>query len=241
MTSGTEHRPAAGSETLSGRWAVFLVLLPFVLFPFLGGFFGTIAVRVYGIDPRDVGSVLPDWLPLLIAVHHLVLLGLLGWALRRGGSGFARLGWSAGNRSVVREIALGLALGLLVYVFHELVLEPLHDLVTRRSVEFSVGLRPAASVWWSFVAVAVALPFIEESVYRAFWWRAMRCRLGPVLTVLLGSLAFGLSHWYGGVWTVFSSAALGVLFFLIFLARDRTLVAVTLAHMTHNLVALLIA
>ncbi|MQA04784.1 MAG: CPBP family intramembrane metalloprotease [Streptosporangiales bacterium] len=44
------------------------------------------------------------------------------------------------------------------------------------------------------VVIALVGPLVEELHFRGMWWRALRSRMGPVLTLVLTSLLFGVIH-----------------------------------------------
>jgi len=196
-----------------------------------------------GVGPADpdAEAVVRRALPGIIAVNHLALLGLLIHFLRRRGASLADAGWRlAGGRGTRgREVGVGLACGLGLYLFKELGVDPVRQLLDGVRPTFTSLFRfRIASLDPGMALVATTLVFVEETIYRGYALPFFRARWGVVPAVLLTSGAFGLLHWGNGAAAVAITSVYGVLLAAVFLWR-RNLVAGTAAHALYNLLVLL--
>ncbi|MFW6084672.1 MAG: hypothetical protein ACODAA_05610, partial [Gemmatimonadota bacterium] len=76
--------------------------------------FGYVAAR--GLSPADPATeaVVRNAIPVIIAVNHLALFGLLVWLLGRSGETLRDIGWSLARpgRTLAGELVVGLLCGL---------------------------------------------------------------------------------------------------------------------------------
>ncbi|CAN5851774.1 hypothetical protein BH24DEI2_BH24DEI2_04380 [soil metagenome] len=86
-----------------------------------------------------------------------------------------------------------------------------------------------------FVANVLLAPLVEEVWYRGALYSSLE-PLGPVPSVILTCLAFGLFHWPGGVWYMLATGGIvgGALMWL--RIEQAGLLAPYLAHLTLNTV-----
>lgn len=200
-------------------------------------------VGLTGTDPADPGAeaAVREALPFIIAINHLILFALLVGILRRRGADLRDVGWTTTSptNTVVREIFVGVAAAVGLYLFKELAIDSTEALLFGRSPTFnSLFAFDAASLDIPLAIAGTTLVFIEESIYRGFALPFIRAKTGTVLAVVITSAAFGLLHWGNGIEAISSTASIGILLAGVFLWR-RSLIAVTVAHMLYNLAILL--
>lgn len=196
-----------------------------------------------GVTPTDpeAEAAVRGALPGILAVNHLALFGLLVFLLRRRGGALADIGWSVRglDSTVVREVGVGLVCGLGLYLFKELAVDPVRQLVDRQTPTFtSLFVFRPGSLELGMAVAATTLVFVEESIYRGYALPFFEDRWGTVAAVIVTSAAFGLLHWGNGLEAVVITPFLGALLAGIFVWR-RNLVAGTVAHALYNLAVLL--
>lgn len=223
----------------SGKTVWTMLLLP----PVLLGALVVAYAAARGMSPADPGTeaAVRSAIPGILAVNHLLLFGLLVALLRRRGAGLADIGWSVGGGgcTVSREMAVGLACGLGLYLFKELAIDPVRQLVAGQTPTFTslFRFRPGQlDVGWALAGTT--LVFVEESIYRGFAIPFFEARRGTAWAVLVTSAVFGLLHWGNGLEAMLTTPFLGALLAGVFVWR-RNLVAGTVAHALYNLCVLL--
>lgn len=196
-----------------------------------------------GTSPADPGAeaTVRSALGPIIIVNHLGLFALLWLLLRRDGEELADIGWSvrAVDSTLVREVAIGLACGLVLYLFKELAVDSVRALAAGNTLTFRslFRFRPGA-LEFGLTLAATTVVFVEESIYRGYALPFFEKRWGTLAAVLVTAAAFGPLHWGNGVVGMLNATAYGVLLAGIFLWR-RNLVAGTVAHALYNLCVLL--
>lgn len=216
------------------RRALAVLALPAVLLTVLiVGYVGSQGGAVQESSLRAV-------LPYLIAANHTVVFGVLLWLLRREGRTLADIGWRVGrDRSLGRELALGVALALAFYLVKELGFDSIRALVA--------GNRPTFTSLFRFgwdpselplLVVATTFIAVEESVYRGYGLRPLVDRWGTAAGLLVMGVLFGLLHWGNGGLAILFTGTIGVAMGGVYLWRG-TLVAVVVAHALYNALVLL--
>lgn len=196
-----------------------------------------------GVSPTDpeAEAAVRAALPGIIAVNHLALFGLLVLLLGRGGGALADVGWSVRGvgSTVAREVGVGLVCGLGLYLFKELAIDPVRQLLAGDRPTFTslFAFRPG-SLDAGMAVAATALVFVEESIYRGYALPFLEDRWGTLRAVLVTSVAFGFLHWGNGPEAIVVTAFVGALLAGIFVWR-RNLVTGTVAHGLYNLAVLL--
>jgi membrane protease YdiL (CAAX protease family) len=134
---------------------------------------------------------------------------------------------------------VGLVCGLGLYLFKELAVDPVRQLVTGDRPTFTslFAFRPG-SLELGMAVAATTLVFVEESIYRGYALPFFEDRWGTLAAVIVTSAAFGLLHWGNGLEAIVITPFLGALLAGIFVWR-RNLVAGTVAHALYNLAVLL--
>lgn len=230
MNAATTRRPAH-------VWL--MLLLPPVSLGVL--IFAYVAVR--GLSPADpdTEAAIRGALPVILAINHLGLFGLLVWLLRRDDERLSDIGWSLARpgRKLASELIVGLLCGLGLYLLKELAADPLRQLVAGQAPTFTslFNFRPA-QLDVALAAAATGLVFVEESIYRGYALPFLAEQRGTLVAVLVTSLAFGPLHWGNGLGAILFASVWGALLAGIFLWR-RNLVAGTAAHALYNLMVLL--
>jgi len=196
-----------------------------------------------GLSPADPAAeaVVRGALPVLIAVNHLSLFGLLAWLLHRNDETLRDIGWSLARpgRRFASELVVGLACGLGLYLLKEVAADPIRQLLAGQNPTFTTlfDFRPSR-LDVPLAAAATLLVFVEESIYRGYALPFLKERRGTVAAVAASSLAFGLLHFGNGLGAMALASVWGVLLCGIFLWR-RNLVAGTIAHALYNFLVLL--
>ncbi|MGD2069885.1 MAG: hypothetical protein PVI57_14535, partial [Gemmatimonadota bacterium] len=134
---------APGGRRPGSVWL--MLLLPPVSLAVL--IFGYVAVRGLSPTDADTETAIRSALPVILAVNHLGLFGLLLWLLHRSGETLREIGWSLARpqRRLATEVALGLLCGLVLYLSKELAADPVRQLAAGQTPTFSTlfNFRPA--------------------------------------------------------------------------------------------------
>jgi membrane protease YdiL (CAAX protease family) len=198
-------------------------------------------LTVGGNVPPD-GALSLSYVVRLSLLDAALVLGLIWVFLRlRGEDPIAIF---VGRRPLGREANLGLLLVpaalVLVAATSAIVLKLapwLHN-VAQNPLEAMIN-SPAAAA--TFALVAVVAGGIREEVQRAFVLRRFETHLGgPVLGLVVFSIAFGLGHLVQGRDAALITGLLGAFWGVIYLKR-RSIVAPVICHSGFNLVEVLIA
>lgn len=203
-------------------------IVPFLLF-LLYKFSG-------GENPRGFfQDVFPGWLGINVGLTHMITLMVLIVFLRKSALTFADIGWKIWkHQSLIKEIFLGILIGLGTYVFKELVLDPIEQVITGRPVEFVIGYDLKSNINWGLLAVGVTFPFVEELTYRGFLWKAFYDKYGKAVSLIIIITIFGLLHISHSGFDFFSAGIKWSIWFGVYFWR-RNLIVTTAAHSTSNL------
>lgn len=231
VSGGSEGKQESPPGTLR---AVAMLALPAVVLTVL--IFAYVIMHGGAVDETELRGVLP----LLIAVSHATVLGALLWTLHRERRRLADIGWRLSlGQSLWREVLIGLALALALYLMKELVFDSVRAMLA--------GNRPTFTSLFRFrwnadevplLAVATTFILVEESVYRGYGLAPLVERLGSVGGLLVMSVFFGLLHWGNGGLAVVFTGIIGLIYGALFLWR-RTLPAVIVAHAAYNAIVIL--
>lgn len=181
------------------------------------------------------------WLrPVELSVTLLALAAVMPDLLRRDGLLEGDLGYRPWT---LREVALGLAAGGVLFVFREPVHELIRMLVPGAAVNVNANqaMRGVARDGWTFANQAVVfmqVGLLEELFDRGFMIGAMRAAYGRGALrtagyLILSSAVFALTHGLGHPLYYAEYALTGALFGLFFIV-SRSLNVVMVAHFTLN-------
>jgi len=195
-----------------------------------------------GLDPRtDSGQLSPPFAFALLLIDSVVLTTLMV-ILTRAHRESPRALW-LGDRSIVREFGLGLALVPLVFLIVGLLMTGLMRLVpglhnvTENPIEQLATGGPHQAAMLGVIAVVAG--GVREELQRAFLLRRFEQHLGgPFVGVIVLSIAFGLGHYPQGWDAVVATGVLGAIWAIVYLRR-RSSVAPIVSHAGFNLLEVL--
>ena len=190
-----------------------------------------------GLDPRtDSGQLSPPFAFALLLIDSVVLTTLMV-ILTRAHRESPRALW-LGDRSIVREFGLGLALVPLVFLIVGLLMTGLMRLlpglhnVTENPIEQLATGGPHQAAMLGVIAVLAG--GVREELQRAFLLRRFEQHLGgPFVGVIVLSIAFGLGHYPQGWDAVIATGVLGAIWAIVYLRR-RSSVAPIVSHAGFN-------
>jgi membrane protease YdiL (CAAX protease family) len=190
-----------------------------------------------GLNPRtDSGLLSPPFAFALLLLDSVALIAMMV-ALTRAHRESLRGLW-LGTRPVLREIGFGLTLVPLVFLIVGLLMTALLRLlpglhnVTENPIEqlAAGGAHQAAMLG----LIAVLAGGVREELQRAFLLRRFEQHLGgPIVGVIVLSVAFGLGHYPQGWDAVVATGVLGAIWAIIYLWR-RSSVAPIVSHAGFN-------
>ena len=126
-----------------------------------------------------------------------LLVGFVLLARRLGLSDRASLGYGAPRREFMRELALGLALGVTTMLAVVGIMAGLGLLEWRNDAP--VGAGPFASVVAGRLMSGLAVALIEETFIRGAMFTAIQRESGTRMAVVLTSILYSASHFFGKV------------------------------------------
>ena len=137
-----------------------------------------------------------------------------------------------------KTILLALACSVVIYLFTTLLLEPLLQRWTHKPLDYSAFSKAQAD-WRQLVLLLLVSWFLaavlEETIFRGFliteissWFNDNLT--GVILSILIGSVIFGLAHTYQGKSGVYSTGIVGALLAVIFVVGGFNLWLVIITH-----------
>ena len=194
-------------------------------------------LAAFGLDPRtDSGQLSPPFAFALLLIDSVVLTALMV-VLTRAHRESPRALW-LGDRPIVREFGLGLALVPLVFLIVGLLMTGLMRLlpglhnVTENPIEQLATGGPHRAAMLGVIAVLAG--GVREELQRAFLLRRFEQHLGgPFVGVIVLSIAFGLGHYPQGWDAVIATGVLGAIWAIVYLRR-RSSVAPIVSHAGFN-------
>jgi membrane protease YdiL (CAAX protease family) len=174
------------------------------------------------------GENLIRFVMILVCITLAELSGLPG----------ARFGWEPSD--AVRDLSFGIGIGILIAI----ILPPLTRIAIARfgSQVYSPAviryiLPRTPDEWWFVPFALVPAVFLEEMIFRSLLLGGFSDFVHPLLLALIWSVIFGALHLPQGALGMIVAGALGLLFSILFLARDSILVPFA-AHYVINLLQL---
>lgn len=235
----TAEKTAEDRKITVRRVLLLLVIAPALLAVLIFACSFVLDLRVQsgaGVPSQGIVRLLPY---ILLTTYTLLFLILLRF-LRADNLSLGRIGWdlAAVNRVWWAELAIGVALGVALLAFRNLILLPVAQWVLEPSggyqfQPFVLRLdRATLLIPRMFGAV------VEECVYRGYAIGGLRPRVGAAGAVVISTLFFVALHWWLGYLGMFNALFLGALLAAVFLWR-RNLVATSAAHVVANALAVL--
>jgi membrane protease YdiL (CAAX protease family) len=137
-----------------------------------------------------------------------------------------------------RTVLTALICSVVIYLFTTLVLEPLLQRWTHKPLDYSAFDKIQKD--WGQLVLLLAVSWLlasilEETIFRGFliteissWFHGSVT--GIILSILIGSVIFGLAHTYQGVSGIFSTGLVGAALAGIFVFGEYNLWLVILTH-----------
>jgi membrane protease YdiL (CAAX protease family) len=187
---------------------------------------------------------LPDSAPqffvsaFVTGLFYVVAVVLL---LRRSGERFEDIGFE--RKELLRQIAVGVLFGILIFVFQIFILSPVVGLFLPEDLARGVdmgGLFGTVYYYPVFVLVALFKGGFSEELWRIFTLTRFEKgfgRLGLLFALFLGSVVFGFGHLYQGVGGMVEAFVLALLYALVFLRKRLAWEAVS-AHAAFDVVSI---
>jgi membrane protease YdiL (CAAX protease family) len=195
-------------------------------------------LAVAGLEPRMAnGQLSPPFAFALLVIDTIVLISLMV-VLTRARRESVREMW-LGNRPLAREAAIGLALVPVVFLLVGVLLSALMRLVPglhnvkENPIEQLGAGGPQDAAMLGLIAVLAG--GVREEFQRAFLLRRFEQHLGgPIVGVVVLSIAFGLGHSPQGWDAAVATGLLGAIWAIVYLRR-RSTVAPIVSHAGFNL------
>ncbi len=219
-------------------WAM-LIMPPFMLF-LVSIIFGVIFFIYTSGDSSRIPNYFQSYMPLILTVNHLTLFFILRSFLKKDNLTLRSIGWFIDKQKWPIEGLVGFALALVLFLFNELVVEPIQAIYNGDPFDFSIEFAIRDQINWPFGVIAASLPIIVELIYRGYAYEGFKNKYGVGFTIIVSSVLFGALHWGLGLLTAVLIIPFGILFFVVFLSRKRNLVAVTLGHCLYNSMVLIL-
>jgi membrane protease YdiL (CAAX protease family) len=222
--------PTQGQQRLIAGLEIFLCSsLPTQLL--IGGL-----LRASGWAAMSGDQLSPPFVFTLLLLDSIVLIGLMVVLTHAHGESPSVM-W-LGNRRPVREFALGLSLVPLVFLIVGLVMNALlrllpglHNVESNPIEQLATGGPQDAAM---LGIIAIVAGGVREELQRVFLLRRFEQHLGgPVIGVLVLSIAFGLGHVPQGWDAVIVTGLLGAFWAIVYLRR-RSTIAPIVSHAGFN-------
>lgn len=195
----------------------------------------------FGLPMRTAdGGLAPTFVFTMSLIDAVLVTALIVYFLRDGGERVGQV--LLGRRSLLPELALGVALVPLIFLVLVLVMSAV---LTLAPTLHNVAVNPLGAMMQTprdtliFAVVVMIAGGVREEIQRAFVIHRFDQYLGGGLVgVLAYSLAFGLGHVQQGNDAIVATAALGAIWGIVYLVR-RSIVAPVVSHAAFNLIQLL--
>ncbi len=219
----------------------FLLTLPALFFLVVIFLFIILSSIFYSTDEKVIELLITDNIPVVLLFVQILTFGLLAKLLHQEGQKIFDFGLiKFQNKTILREILMGLMLGVGLGFAYIYFISPLHVFLQTTFGDYvppeQVGLSLGGNALIFFLANVLLTPFVEERLYRGYALSQLQKRFGKWCAIIISSLFFGLLHWMGGFWyMVITCVVIGVPFGLIATLRQSILL-VFFAHLFLNLV-----
>jgi len=190
-----------------------------------------------GLAPMtETGQLSPAFAFSLLLIDSIVLIAMMVLLTRAHHESTREL-W-LGNRPIMREVGVGLALVPLVFLLVGFIMTALMRLlpglhnVAENPIERLAAGGPQDAAMLGVIAILAG--GVREELQRAFLIRRFEQHLGgPIVGVLVLSTAFGLGHLPQGWDAVIATGVLGAVWAIVYLRR-RSSVAPMVSHAGFN-------
>ena len=201
-----------------------------------------VGLAIVGIRPGDDGSLTPLFIFAVSAIDTVLLIGLIFVLLYQSGDS-ARAIFLDG-KPVPTEIAFGvmtvpLVLGMVMLV--QMVIHAFAPYLRNVPVNPFESLLGSPLLIAGFAALVIIAGGLREELQRAFLLNRFKRRLGgPIVGVLVTSLAFGLGHTVQGWDAALITSLLGATWGTMYLQR-RSVIGTITCHAFFNLAQVAVA
>jgi len=192
-----------------------------------------------GLEEWFTGSISEMGDLILSAAFSTVLIMILVYRSSRhfSNEGFlTNISLRIGNRSLIKVIAIPIALGLFFAIFSSYLISmrPVQPQTPLNEI-FDTAQSVSLILVFFFLAVCIA-PLIEEIIFRGYFYRVIKERVGAKKTIYLIALTFAFFHvgQYWGDWMAIAMVTLLGFTLTILRAWTGTTVASVITHYVYN-------
>lgn len=211
-----------------------MLILPPVMLLLVSILFGVIFFFYTQGDGSLIPGYFQSYMPLILVLNHLILFLILWSFLKKDGLQLKDIGWFIDKKKLPTDILVALVFVIVLYLYNNLVIEPIQAYYNGNPVDFSLTLSLRDQIDWIYLAMAVTIPVVEELIYRGYAYRGFKRKYGIAFTIIVSSILFGSLHWGMGALTAALVIPFGLLYFLVLVKRKGNLVAITLSHCLYN-------
>ncbi len=172
-------------------------------------------------------------------ITFILVLALLRLTRER----FVDIGFT--STQVGRQIGIGCFFGLLIFILDKFAISPLLDQILPKSVSQGIDMKILFndSLYIPiFVLIALFKGGFSEELWRVFVLTRFEKALGKAglyVSLVVGSIVFGIGHLYQGVGGMISITLIGFFYALVYLRRRLAWEAVA-AHASFNLISIIL-
>ena len=218
-----------------------LVLPPLLLFTLTTVWAILAVVQAHG-DRSVIGPSIQRAVPYIVLVNHALLYLLLLWFMRLDRLSARDIGWplpSPGLPAILREVAIGLAAGGVLWLIHEQILTPFGSWLAGDALRAASRSAPlGGNVAMALFAGIVLGGFVEEQLYRGYVLVRLSERMSVWAAMVPMLFFFGLLHFGLGISGMLVATLTGLNLTLLFVWR-RSLISAVLAHALINALVIL--
>jgi membrane protease YdiL (CAAX protease family) len=229
----------AASTDLRSRWIALLEIVICSDYPTQFALAATFAA--FGFTPAANGSLSLSYIVALSLVDTVFLVGLIVMFLQAHGESPRALFFGA--RPIGEEARRGVGLVFVALLIAAVTMLAIQQLVpSLHNVEHNPlqDMIKTPGQTALFAVVVVIAGGVREELQRAFILRRFEQHLGgPVVGVIVASIAFGAGHYVQGADATVATALLGAFWAIVYLRR-RSVVAPMVSHSGFNLVEIVL-
>lgn len=176
----------------------------------------------------------------LFGIIYILVVVLL---LRYSKETFPDIGFSRIN--IDKQIRNGVLIGLGIFIFITFLVSPVVDALLPKTAAEGIdksALFSSALMVPLLILLTAFKGGLSEELWRIFYLTRFQKawgKTGLILSIIIGSVMFGLGHIYQGTGAVISTAIIGVLYAVVYL-RKRLAWEVIIAHATYDCIAIVL-